>query len=779
MKIGTRSAVIITAVILFLMIVSVFPRVLFFCEDMSLGDDYLDSETGLPYYSEMDGYYHLRMTKDIALYGHPGDTMKDGVPWDSFSYAPGGRNTSDYKPLLAYITIAANRLISVFTSQSLEQTAFWMGTVLSALVVIPVFLLTYEMCGMTGAIAASVLSTLNSTFLDYSMPGRYDTEYLTILVSCFFFYFGVQLVKGWRKKNRKSMILNGIAFAVSFIALYKSWYVYYMFPAIFAGALVLFALFTWKEGRGKGLFSFAPLILAAVIGGVVLILEKNLFTKAISLAGQVLSAEENGGLFTNVFNSINELRALPLWPESFSDLFGWHMLSETGACIMNYAGGIIPFLSAFAMLVIIIIRIIRKDVRIEYFLLIIWYGITLALSFKATRFIMLLAVPTAILAGNLAGTVCGLLDKRMLKFRAVYRGVILALLLVPVFWSVYASYTYYCSIPVEDFYSFRPVEESLLKIREDTPEDTILVSWWDCGYFLEEKGGRRTLFDGGTQSNMRTFFVSRAFITENEELSANIFRMLSGSGDTGCKLMFSTFGETEETIFLMDELLSGSKTEAREKLLKKGISEDLADELTALLFPEDLPLTECVITYDMPWKCVWFPVLGQTRTDKTEESMNFDYEEQFLPISLSESGSNTIDTLNGYYVILEKDDSGWYASTSLTEEPSDEQPLCVERVIIVDRDGYREYEQDNVLPEAPDPDEEAPDPDAERAAIPWTVIVSDDGQETTFSMVTSDLLDSVFGRLVYFGGEGLSRYEAVPEFSNGLVNGALVYRING
>ncbi len=77
--------------------------------------------------------------------------------------------------------------------------------------------------------------------------------------------------------------------------------------------------------------------------------------------------------------------------------------------------------------------------------------------------------------------------------------------------------------------------------------------------------------------------------------------------------------------------------------------------------------------------------------------------------------------------------------------------------------------QDNALPK------EAPDPDGGRAALPWTVIVSDDGQETTFSMVSSYFADSVLGRLIYLGGAGLSRYEAEPEFSNE----TLVYRING
>nr|MCR4655008.1 hypothetical protein [Lachnospiraceae bacterium] len=67
-----------SALILCIIIASVSFRMLFHLSVLSLGDEYIDSETGVPYILEYDGYYHLRMTEDIALYGHPGDTLKDG-----------------------------------------------------------------------------------------------------------------------------------------------------------------------------------------------------------------------------------------------------------------------------------------------------------------------------------------------------------------------------------------------------------------------------------------------------------------------------------------------------------------------------------------------------------------------------------------------------------------------------------------------------------------------------------------------------------------------------
>ena len=755
--------------ILFIMLSSVFFRLLFHHQSMSLGDDYLDNETNLPYLNEMDCYYQLRMTKDIALYGHPGDTMKNGVPWDSLSYAPEGRDTSTYRPFLAYIAIAANRVISVFTPQSLDQTVYWLSIFLSVLVVIPVFLLAFEMCGLTGAIAASVLAVLNLGYLYNTLPGFYDTDCVISWVACFFFYCGVKLVKGWQKTDKKTLILSGIGLIVSFIALYKSWYVYYIFPGFFAGALVLFQLLTLKKGNKKSLLSFAPLLLAAGIIIAIFVLEKELLTKVKFYFDQIFSKPQSGSggsLFQNVFASISELQKPALWTGSFSDLF-LNAYSETNLSIINRSGGIIPFLSASVMCVILIIRIIRKDVRVEYLLLLIWFAATLVLSFNGQRFIILFAVPSAILAGNLVGTVCGVMNQRKLKLRSVYKCLMLILLLFPALYGVYSLYGYVSTVSAEGAQLVGAMEESLLKVREKTPEDTVLATWWDYGYFLQEKGDRRTLFDGGTQNRERAFLVARAFATQDEDLSANIFRMLSGSGNKGCDLMLSTFGETDETLLFMDELLSGGKTAAREKLLTKDISEDLANEITELLFPQNLPLTECVITPDMPWICGWFSTLGLTSTEKEGKFVYFAWDVLMMPIDLPESGRTAVDTGCGYYVILERRDGGYYACTSTTEEPSDEQVYYIERVIVMDQNGYTEYPQSNDMP-ANDPNTATT-----RESIPWTVVVFDDGEDIALSTVSSSLVDSVFGGLVFFDGEGLTRYKLEPELSSGV----LVYRI--
>ena len=159
-----------------------------------MGEEYTDPETGLPYLTEMDSYYHLRMTRDIMDYGVPGGEYKDNEAWDSLSYAPHGRSAADYKPLMAYIAIASKKLISRFKATTLEKVVYWQGTFLSVLVVIPVFIIAYRLGGFVSALVSSILACINYGYFVHTIPGFYDTDTILSTVSCLFFLSAILLV---------------------------------------------------------------------------------------------------------------------------------------------------------------------------------------------------------------------------------------------------------------------------------------------------------------------------------------------------------------------------------------------------------------------------------------------------------------------------------------------------------------------------------------------------------------------------------------------------------
>ena len=75
--------------------------------------DYVDS-SGLPYFSEMDSYYNLRLTEDYADHGYVGDIdLGDGTQKDMHRYAPDG-NVINYELGIVYVTNFLHGLVNQF-----------------------------------------------------------------------------------------------------------------------------------------------------------------------------------------------------------------------------------------------------------------------------------------------------------------------------------------------------------------------------------------------------------------------------------------------------------------------------------------------------------------------------------------------------------------------------------------------------------------------------------------------------------------------------------------
>ncbi len=795
---------------------------------------YMDAETGTPYLTEMDSYYHLRMTRDISENGHPGNTEKDGEHWDSMSYAPDGRDVATYRPLMAYIAIGVHRIASLFGDVTLEQIAYWLNMFLSALVIIPVFLLTSEMCGILGGIVAAVLSTLNYGYFIHTIPGFYDTDGVIAWVSCLFFYFAIRFVNSIEEKKRNRIILNGAGLAVSFWMLYSSWYVYYMFAAIFAASLIAFTIFrrtnnstvsvthhdktdrshknskkannsksaknskdiksinsnteiistknnkdnkiaksnqeTKNNKNNKGSETTTktrrPLYPLYMAGGIILLiflLEPNLIGRMAHLLKNVF--DRKGGLFPSVFVSIAEMRTPSLWAGGLSGLFQMKVLTDTNIGIINGVGGIVAFLGAFAMCVLFVRKAIKREAGIQHFLLIIWFAVTFVLAFKGWRFIMLFALPVAILAGNLTGWVCSLMDKGKMMDRTVYKTMLILLMLFPSLYGVFKSSK--DSVPSAN----SQMGQVMTAIRENTPEDTILISWWDYGYFFEEKAQRRALFDGGTQSDSRSYWVAKALASSDEKLSANIFRMLSGSGDKACERMLEVFGENENTLILMEDALSAGKEGAGTILAQAGADDATQAELLTLLFPENLPNMECIILPNMARISRWFATFGKQMGSDTFDDTEYSVAMDRLLITSPPDGKSVYKTQHGFNLVIDKTGDSYEAYTSQSADKGS-QPLPITKVIVINSKGYTEYTMDDA---ASDNSDSAAGNDAaaqnnESAssdkALGWTVIIEDAGNQAVISLVTNRMADSTFGKMLYCHGNGLSDFTYESELSN-------------
>ena len=67
--------------------------------------------------------------------------------------------------------------------------------------------------------------------------------------------------------------------------------------------------------------------------------------------------------------------------------------------------------------------------------------------------------------------------------------------------------------------------DALTYIRENTPQDAVIVSWWDYGYWIRFIGNRTTLVDNATLNSTKIALVGKMFMS-NEEDSIKIIKDL-------------------------------------------------------------------------------------------------------------------------------------------------------------------------------------------------------------------------------------------------------------
>ncbi len=718
------------------------------------GTAYMDPEKGTPFLTEMDSYYHMRMTRDILQYGHPGDSVKDGSFWDSLSYAPDGRTANGYRPLMAYIAVYTYKLFSKFSSVTLDQIIYWQGMFISSLIIIPVFIFAYRLKGLPAAIIAAVLSSVNYGYFVHTVPGFSDTDRVNMWTSGLMFCLAcifIDSIEHIKKKGDsdksayKRIIIFGLVFAMSYALLILSWSSYYLFAVVLIISLILYILIRFiiahKDSKKSALKDQRYLILTVLIVSIILFIDnpsllKDAFSRLMSLKTSSVN-----DLFPNAYVSISELRKPALIAGGLTGLFQMKVLSGPNIGIINAVGGTVPFIGSIVMLILIIRRIIAREIRFEYVLLTVWFLITSVMAFRSWRFIMLFSIPVAILSGCLIGQICELMDKGRMMDRWVYKVMLFILMTFPALYGAYKSFA--DSVPIVN----SALSQTMISIRESTPKDTILISWWDYGYFFEEKSERRTLFDGGSQSGIRCYFVSKSLVTPNETLSANISRMLSSSGDKAAELCVKTFGNDKGTLLLMDELLLDDRSNADRILSNKDIDAQTKDKILSLLFPDTMSPTEFIITPDMLSISGWFVDFSMYSGEETFDKSQFSAVLSQVPVSDLSGDANTLKTDYGFdLVILRSADR--YAAYTING--GSEQPYHIDKVMVSDSNGYAEY----LMSEA------ASDLNG------WCVIIERHDDQTYLSLVTTPLADSVFGKMLFLRGAGLRQYEYDPALSN-------------
>jgi len=498
---------------------------------------------------EFDPFFNYRATEFLVNNGY--DAY---LEWnDDKSWHPIGRDVSATSQVMLHVTTAT--LYNIFGgNSSLYDFTIVFPMIIGSLTCVVVFALVRVIGGTTAGLLASLMFAISLPILLRGVLGWFKSEPLGLFLSFIAIYLFLSAIK--KNKGKTSfvkLVFAGIFFGSSLSAWGGNQF--FLLPlAIFFITLPFF-----KNDRkflywAIPTFSISLLLMASYFerpgidfvtgyGGFLVILP-TIFMLLI-LVVQTLSNET-----TRIRNSIFIVIGFIV---SGIGIFSSGILTGIS---FRYMNALNPFLSSEDALVSSVAEHQATDISYSFgfssiFIIFGLIGAWLLFSYRSTdskfsipnhmkvfalicgllgfyigsAFIRLelFANITLIILGAIGVTILlhHILQKKNLVLKFAFCGVIIGLMITPMIvpenenWVVYGSQppvifyggSFYWSEPNNDWI------DATTWIKENTPSDAVIFSWWDYGYWIQALGERATLVDNATISTSQIEKVARTMLS--------------------------------------------------------------------------------------------------------------------------------------------------------------------------------------------------------------------------------------------------------------------------
>lgn len=731
--------------------------------------NYMDAD-GLPYFSEMDSYFNLRMTQDYMDHGYFGDTLVNGSGWDMHSYYPSGRDVGSYQPMIAYVTSFLYGIVNMFQDMSLKEVAFWTGAFISSFAVIPVYIFTRRITNDYGAIAATLIVALGPNYITHTFAGFFDTDMFNVTLPLFFILFFVEAVKSDKLVHR---VIFAILSVIT-IGIYSlSWTGYMFYPAVMIIVMIVFFILcfyldievlepfrnysnklNWLINQ-KELFPVALIVVLGAIGLLFTVGIGGILDAISGLTGGFSLLSASHDVWPNVFVSVAEMQRPNLLAGGLPGAF----LANTSG-IINGIGGIVAFFGVLLVLFTFVQRLLRlrsvkvkgdsskphkskrkatsirkeqdrfrislkdigsfgstdeinksKRLNVLYLsLFLVWILASAAAVTQGTRFIQVLVVPMGICAGIFVGYAVDYVkanidDDRTLFLIAIVCSFLIAFPLSQIGYAIdnavlIGSIVFVALVVISGVFiylrkSVRDSDVSLKKalvvvlitlalvsptvcgayqttaltvpgssdpiwnamdyVKENTTDDTVIISWWDFGYLFQIASDHPTSFDGGSQSGDRAYWVGKALTTSDFAQSKGILQMLGTTGSNASELLCNYTGSNVTAVDALDKTLGMSRENAKSTLVKDyNLTESQASAVVKQSHPSNPNNVAFVLSSDMIQKAGWWSYFGSWNFD-TLDSTNYQYYVAPNYVTINPNSQGSIPVLNDSNILFSAD----------------------------------------------------------------------------------------------------------------------------
>jgi dolichyl-diphosphooligosaccharide--protein glycosyltransferase len=532
----------------------------------------------LPYLGGLDSYLWLRSARNVLRHGSPCDSVVEGECRDDFTLAPVGTRGRYATSFHVTALVAVHRAASLLNPDTpLSLSAFLLSVLVGALGVIPAFLLGTRFGGAVGGFLCAILSGLNTMVLYRSFGA--DNDIWNVVLPLFEVWAAVEAIYTDSPRRRAAYIALAAAVTGLHAAIWGGW--------IFTCGIVVLGLganaILWAMRRGvhgvaadphgrtrHALLLLGGYLIAATVATWWAGAVESPVSSALSLIRSVVAAirvtdpapTTSDLVWPSVFATVGELRA-PNLPGIASSMTGavyffvawlglillmlprdgwnsWHFgILVGGNFLYRYLltfDAIEPWTLTGLLLLPLAIGLgaylADRDSPVEDqgagAMIILWFLGGLVLSHQGNRFLIILAPPLAILCAATVGRVYDWIARQPWAASPYVRAAVLLALLPTAYPPVaQGARTARAYLPMMNDTWYGALE----KLRDDTPPDAVVNTWWDYGYFTKHVADRRVLADGGTLRTRVPYWFARALMADTETQSVGLLRMLNCGSD--------------------------------------------------------------------------------------------------------------------------------------------------------------------------------------------------------------------------------------------------------
>ncbi len=564
------------------------------------------------YLMESDSFYYYALTENIINTGKMAETVKGSKYLNTLMLAPQGH----WEPfnLHPYIGVGIYNILKIFNPNiDLMYAVSFTPIIISSLALIPFLLICYLLgCHLLVSLTGSIFFILSPIFIKRSLFGWYDNDpyiiffSLTILASIFY---------GLKQKTNKKVVqicsgLSCLLFML-YALFWQGWVFFYSIILISGFVIVIYNHFILKnKTSSQRLLIYFGLI----------------YVGSFLAIGIVFGLSDFFVLFKEGWIALENFLTpqLSLWPDIYISVSELKKASLPD--ILDLTGGRFFFVISLIGVALAIKHLLQRKLvarTFELIIIVVFFVVSFIITCGAQRFALLLLIPMSLMftfgLQEIKDSIVGITKKFYSKKpqqETVCTIICLTLIVGSTLFPLYSIKTSIKSL-------FTPLfnetwEKALIKIKDQTPTNSIINAWWPPGHFIKAIAHRRVTFDGATINFPQAYWLANVFLAQDENSALGILRMLNNSANQSVEYLQSLGFPLSKSVEIIKEITPLNKDQARILLPKWLTKTDSINHLLELTHKSPPP-SYCFLYNEFVDNNIQLPFIGKWDFKKIEE----------------------------------------------------------------------------------------------------------------------------------------------------------------